>query len=244
MPTSRLKKGEKEVISKNKTDITIPIFFNMCAIRRPFNTRTICFVVIKLILFAELFLLTGCPNLQTAGPYEKDVSRNPEAWGGFGRVFTYETQEPLYLRGKSGFKSSWIAVVQLYHKPDYGLEFEILDEYPSLEQYNKNPHNWPDILGVLDAGTQVQCTKIIERGALLWEGYLYYYATIKSGNYQGMEVDINDLCLNYDCTRRLITLKPNPKILKQVPCRSLSEPNNMENGNSQTEVSGAIEKGP
>lgn len=175
--------------------------------------KKLCIGLTILVLFLEVTILMGCAYLQNAGEYENDVTNKTKAGSGFANTALYKTKVALYLRDKKRTKSSWVAAIQIYSRPKYDLEYEIVDEYPSLEQYRRNPQKWPDILGVLDAGTQMQCTKILEQGTLLWDGSLYYFATIKNGPYKGVEVEISDLCVIDSIYEKKVTMKPNPEVL-------------------------------
>lgn len=167
-------------------------------------------------MISLLFSLTGCPHLQTTSGYETAVTNDPAVWDGFEKDSEYIVYEPLFLRKKVDSISSRIVALETYKKPMYDSEVEILDEYPSLEQYNKSQQNWPDIVGVLYPGTRIQPSKVVQRGALLWDSSLLYYADIKTGPYRNTEIDISNLCLLHNCDRTPMTRKPDPRILRPV----------------------------
>ncbi|AQT67130.1 hypothetical protein STSP2_00271 [Anaerohalosphaera lusitana] len=164
----------------------------------------------------------GCwPGADLIGTYEKDISGKQAFWGGYSEGQTYVLLHDIFL--KRDPPETYNSKIRMYagvppRELTYCVRGLIYSSPDSIEQYRDAPEEWPQIKGIIKAGTKLECTKIIGWGTLMWPMSHTIYATVKDGDYTGKLIDIKDLSLR---SRVKIgfdeeyVLHPNPDLLKK-----------------------------
>ncbi|MCD6175071.1 MAG: hypothetical protein J7K65_04795, partial [Planctomycetes bacterium] len=73
------------------------------------------------------------------------------------------------------------------------------------------------IIGIIKAGTEIECMKVLAWGTLMWPRSHSVYAIIKDGAYAGKLIDIQDLSFILWVKSGWgedYVLHPNPRLLK------------------------------
>ena len=175
----------------------------------------------------SLFMLSGCSYyLEVAYnplPYTKDVSEDKSKWGGYDKDAVYELEYDVYLLEKEQKKlgkyfalavplemKDCLSCVAFYHDPSF-------DQYKwNKDYYEKRGQHYMDILGIVEKGTAIQCTRFIERGDLNF-GDVDIYAEILEGKYKGYDVTINSISCYNDCNMgRVLKYRPEPNLLTKI----------------------------
>jgi len=163
-----------------------------------------------------LFALSGCFGglvLGYATLHDKDVSHKESLWGGYEPGATYEVLMDVFLEKKQGGTTKPVLtppgevyqVAGLYNAPD------------SVPAYNSNSDAWPEVVGIVEAGTRICTAEVRKRGALLWGSWVYVLAEILDGPNKGRIVDITDLSVFADEKHDdLILNKPDPRLLRKT----------------------------
>ncbi len=172
--------------------------------------------------------LTGC--VSGRGEYNKDVSRADVGWAGFERSKIYESKVSLFLGdGEDGLGP------QL--KIEKGTHIEAYRYYTpfgptTAADYKTDPGKWPDVIGILEAGTRIRATELREPGEklgllrVLYVGaprYRYVRGIILDGPYAGTTADMRavsdyvyDFETNYAQGRRYVLVGPNLALITPV----------------------------
>ena len=129
---------------------------------------------------------------QDVGAYEKDVSKKKEVWGGYAKGETYMLRYDIFLEKIDISKNRMYAAVPP-RELTYGQCMLLYSAPASVEEYHTESDEWPDITGILKAGTIIQLDKVLKHGALLWGSSYTTFAVIKDGPFAGISVDISDI---------------------------------------------------
>jgi len=154
---------------------------------------------LKLCLYSILFVLLffgGCfPGADLIGEYEKDISNRQELWGGYAKgekyvllydIFLEEEEFPTKMRKYAGVPPRELT------QGVYSLVYGPPD---SIRVYLESPEQWPEIIGIIKAGTKIECTKIIGWGSFTWPMSRGVYATILDGPFAGKSINTEDLSI-------------------------------------------------
>ncbi len=180
----------------------------------------------KMIFYSILTIppfICGCwPGADLIGAYEKDVSNRKELWGGYAKGQQYILLTDIFLQKEEselGFKYRLYAGVPPRELMKSTCTPLCYSAPSTIETYRESPEQWPLIIGIMKAGTEIECTKIIGSGTLMWSMSYDVYATVKDGAYAGVSIDIHDLSFiswvksgwgeDY-------VMNPNPSLLKRV----------------------------
>ncbi len=176
------------------------------------------------MIFCGLFIiplfLCGCwPGADLIGEYEKDISHKKELWGGYARGQRYILLHDIFLQKEElGFKYRIYAGVP--PRELVGNNCPLDYSAPNMiEVYLHSPEQWPLMIGIIKAGTEIECTKILGWGTLMWPMSHTVYATVKDGTYTGKLIDICDLSFTSWVKRGFgedYVFYPNPSLLKRV----------------------------
>ena len=129
---------------------------------------------------------------QDVGAYEKDVSKKKEVWIGYAKGETYMLRHDIFLEKIDISKNRMYAAVPP-RELTYGQCMLLYSAPVSVEKYYTEPDKWPEIMGILKAGTTIQLDKVLKHGALLWGSSYTTFAVIKDGPFTGISVDIADI---------------------------------------------------
>ncbi len=172
-----------------------------------------------IFLLVVVTLVSGC----YPGPiaiFTNDVSKNQELWGGYSFKTTYSLKHDVFIADiKSepylSLKESKILVPP--RELTKGISGLYYPAPPSIQEYHKLYNNWPDIEGVVKAGTQIQCIKLIKYTPIGYSNSLYMYAEILNGPYGGVIAEINDLSVMGERSKsgELLSI-PNPNLLEEL----------------------------
>lgn len=170
-------------------------------------------------LLVVLFFLCGCwPGADLIGEYEKDVSNRSQLWGGYAKDERYILRHDIFLRKKDlGFKYRIYAGVPPRELTWDNRSPKRYGAPPSTEAYMESPEQWPLIIGIVKAGTQIECTKVLGWGTLMWPMSHAVYATIQDGPYAGIPIDIHDLSYVYNDGKDNFVPYPNYTLLQKAP---------------------------
>ena len=171
------------------------------------------FIMIALVSVGVFISMNGCSPFMSIGSYEGDVSHISRAWGGYEPGAYYQIRKPLFLWKITDETSIRIIAVPAGPMDQEPEGVQLPADIPTLGHYQQSPHEWGDILCILPAGTQIQCSRVMKEGVWPEEGRLFYYAIITGGEYQGLEIGINALSQVYDCGCSPTTFKPDPERL-------------------------------
>ena len=168
-------------------------------------------------------LLCGCwPGADLIGAYEKDISDRKELWGGYAQGQRYILLHDIFLQKDQ--PETYKSDNRMYA----GVPPRVLTRNVnslvygppnSIEVYMGSPEQWPSIIGILEAGTEIECTKIIGWGTLMWPMSHTVYAIVKNGQHAGKSIDIQDLSFtSWDKrgSKENYVLYPNPGLLKKL----------------------------
>lgn len=162
---------------------------------------------------------SGCfPGADLIGEYEKDVSNRPQLWGGYSKgeryvllhdIFLEEEEFPMKMRKYAA------AVPKNLTGGNYFLHYGGPD---TIQEFLEKKEQWPEIIGIIKAGTQIECTKVLGWGTLTWPMSHGVYATILDGPYAGKLIAITDLSYidNPTNDKDLFVPYPNYSLLKKV----------------------------
>ncbi len=168
-----------------------------------------------LLMAGCLFTQTGCVVLvyalyDTHTP-TRDVSANRECWGGYEIGSLYRLKVDVFIANVR-FYSNGIALAT-------GTEFKRSGQWggpTTTQEYKSAPQNWPDMMGVVDAGTLLRVAKIKHRRYLMGDdGDCYYvFASIVNGLWKGKTVEITELSDYVKPDGHF--LEPSPQLLEKV----------------------------
>lgn len=183
--------------------------------------------IVSLAILMVPLLLCGCwPGADLIGAYEKDVSNRQDLWGGYTKGQRYILLHDVFLRKEDlGFKYRIYAGVPLQELVR-GNCFLLYCAPETIEAYAESPDRWPLIIGIIKSGTEIECTKVLGWGTLMWPMSHAVYATIIDGPYAGKLIDISDLsCTRDDCKGNYVSY-PNPRLLKETEsdCLLVTDP--------------------
>lgn len=160
--------------------------------------------------------------IESVGRDAKDVSNKQELWGGYTKgeryvllhdVFLQEEEFPTKLRKYAG---PYVAVapdelvrdnfIRLYSVPD------------SMREYFNEREQWPEVIGIIEAGTQIECTKLVGYGSLTVPMTHYIFGTILDGPFRSTFVDIHDISYWRSKSKDdPIVPYPNYNLIQRVP---------------------------
>ena len=144
------------------------------------------------LLAAFLTFLSGCvPGALVS--WSNDVSEQKKLWGGYSRDAIYKLKADMFIRNRKDIPTPAESVLVAPAKNTKGLCYLHYSVPSSLSDYRNNIDAWPDIVGVVNAGTRIQCTKLIKYTPLGFGSSLYIKAVILDGPFAGKEVEITDL---------------------------------------------------
>jgi len=140
-----------------------------------------------------IIIVCGC----VPGPLlfgEEDVSHKTKLWYGYKYKGIYELKTDMFIRQRDTNLPNKLVLVppRAKTKKIYTLHYSAPE---SIEIYNNSKKQWPDIKGIVTAGTEIQCNKLIMYNAAGYGSSLYIFARILDGPFSGLEVEISDLSL-------------------------------------------------
>jgi len=164
--------------------------------------------------------LTGCATgalfFAELTSHRRDVSDQPEYWGGYTRGATFELLQHVFA-----------------HKTVDSLELTpvagpLSDSKPSghgtiprsVEEYQMKPTQWPDLLGVVCSGTRLETIGVEEwssSGFRRYTAQVRLKAKILDGPFTGLSVDITPLSVPLRAEhRKAVLLGPRSELLHCV----------------------------
>jgi hypothetical protein len=173
-------------------------------------------------LLVLLCFLCGCwPGADLIGSYERDVSNKKALWGGYAKGQKYLFLYDVFLQKDP--PKTYESKIRMYAGvPPRELTWDnrspkSYSAPPSTEAYMESPEQWPLIIGIMKAGTQIECTKVLGWGTLMWPMSHAVYATIQDGPYAGIPIDIHDLSYVCNDGKDNFVPYPNYTLLKKAP---------------------------
>lgn len=173
-------------------------------------------IVNFIIVFSPIILtsiISGC----FPGPlitWTKDVSQNKDLWGGYKYNGLYTLKVDAFLRIRKEIytpNKNILVPPRVATKGIYNLHYSAPE---SVDSYKGNVKKWPDVAGIVKAGTTIKCVKLIKYNPLGYGSSLYLEAEILYGPFAGQLAEITDLSLSKkDKKTGMFFLSPNPKLL-------------------------------
>lgn len=168
------------------------------------------------MLIAWSQLLSGC----LPGPLfvvTRDISHLRERWGGYRYLGLYTLNIDVFWSVDEEAIAPSKSVLVPPREATQG-KCDLLYSAPfSISEYYEEIDKWPDVQGIVAAGTRIQCIKLINYipvEIVDWSGIIYMHARILDGPYSGKEVEISDLSIRrLDPISNQYSLRPNLKIL-------------------------------
>jgi hypothetical protein len=173
-----------------------------------------------LLMFLCLLLpiwQTGCVYpvyaLYSAHTPTRDVSDQPEHWGGYEIGAIYELKEDVFIADKGDYSNGPALA------PGADAPHEKRDPHwrgpTTAAAYREHPEWCPDMMGVVDAGTRLGLLKVTRSNYFVYDVIDYvFYAIIFSGPHEGQTVELTELSLYTEDDRW--KLRPNPRFLVKV----------------------------
>lgn len=176
-------------------------------------------IIISVVILALgfLFLLSGggifILQLDMLLAHDKNVTQKDKYWGEYENEQIYELEMDVFLEQVDNWSKRQVLTppgqieqcAGLYSAPD------------SVAEYKEYPGKWPEVTGIVNGGTQIQCKMLRKHGTLLWGSSITVFAEILDGPYKGEIVDIDDLSLMVGKEYRgCILNKPDPRILRKI----------------------------
>jgi hypothetical protein len=151
---------------------------------------------IQYMALLSLIFCHGCYPMvffQDIGAYEKDVSKKKEVWGGYAKGAIYTLRQDMFLIRIDKSENRMYAVVPSRQLKNQHCIRGYYSSPASIEAYHADPQQWPEIEGILKAGTTIQLDKILKHGAWLWGSSYTTFAVIMDDPFSGISVDISDI---------------------------------------------------
>ena len=171
---------------------------------------------IGLLLLSNLFF--GC----APGPFlvwTEDVTGKEDLWYGYRRGAIYKLKVDIFLkdRGVNNVTPDQIVMAAPRDKTKciYTLAYSVPK---SIEDYRHNRDDWHEIIGIVKAGTRIQCTRLVCYNTF-GGGYgnsLYVFAKVVDGEFAGIEGEIGDISLLGPEVSAGFLIKPNLNLLSPV----------------------------
>lgn len=160
-----------------------------------------------LIVIVLGFNLTGCapgPLLTT----KHEIDETSALWGGYSKGSLYSLKHDVFIRDNSKYTSDQlIKNAKILVPPKRLNQGGLYSSAKSIVAFEANPEKYPEIIGIVEKGTIIKCTKIIEYIPLGYRNSLYIYATIQDGLFKSYLVEISDLSKFYSKSQNGIHLK-------------------------------------
>ena len=176
-------------------------------------------IIIVIIVLAStfLFLLYGggilLLQLDMLLAHDKDITQKDQYWGGYERDQIYELVTDVFLE----LEEDWSKRLMLVPPARIERRAPLWSAPQTIAEYKSNQQNWPQVVGIVNTGTRIRCTKLRKYGSLLWGSSIYVFAEILDGPHKGKTVDIDDIsAMVRKEYRRCILNKPDHRILKKV----------------------------
>lgn len=148
--------------------------------------------------------------------HSKDVSDDPEYWGGYepGALDRLEREVTLQ-ESVAVYRKKVLVPIRDEENKHLG---SLLYGSPTPDEYERNPSEWPDMIGFIPAGTPLRVNSIRLEGSSLTDGDMVaVYATVEAGEFQGTRVDISDLSKWVEEDPHNVSpQRPDPKLLTKV----------------------------
>ena len=157
--------------------------------------------------------------------HNKDVTQKEEYWGGYKFGQRYELLMDVFLEQVKDWSERLVLTppgqlhqcAGLYSAPE------------TVSEYKENPGGWPEVVGIVSAGTQLKCKMLRKHGTLMWGSSITIFAEILDGPYKSQIVDIEDLSTMIDKEYRGCILdNPDPRILREVAEQTVNGNNIMD----------------
>ena len=169
-------------------------------------------ILLGILLMGCLFLSGFLPGPLIADT--EDVSSEKQLWNDYRYHGIYKLKNDVFWRIREDVPTPNKSVLVPPKEKTKGIHNLLYSAPQSISDYQKNQDKWPDIRGIVAAGTRIQCTKLLKYNPLGHESSLYIYAKILDGPYSGKEVEISDLSLTiFDHKSDLYLLSPNFNLL-------------------------------
>lgn len=176
-------------------------------------------IIIVIIVLAStfLFLLSGggilLLQLDMLLAHDKDITQKEGYWGEYKHEQKFELVMDVFLEQVKNWSERLVLTPPGQLQQCAGL-YSVPE---TTAEYKENPGNWPEVVGIVNAGTQIKCKMLRKHGTLMWGSSITIFAEILDGPYKSQIVDIEDLSVMIDKEyRRCILDKPDPRILKKV----------------------------
>jgi hypothetical protein len=141
---------------------------------------------------------------------KRDVTEDEVLWGGFRLGGEYRLKYDFFLTQRD----DWSKRLALSGTNQIKGALDI-----SVAEYERNPANWPHILGVVASGVHIKCVKLVSYGAPGYGRSLFPFAEILDGPHQGTIVEINTL-RSYKSAEKgpkgMVLPKPDYQLLEEV----------------------------
>ena len=145
--------------------------------------------------------------------HNKDVTNKEQYWGEYHLGQKFELLMDVFLMQEDDWSERLVLTPEGQLHQHAGL----YSAPNSVAEYLENPEVWPDIVDVLNSGTQIKCKMVRKHGTLLWGSSTTTFAEILDGPHKDKIVDIEDISeLSSKRYRAIIFRKPDPRILKEV----------------------------
>jgi len=142
----------------------------------------------------------------------RDVSQREHLWGEMERDATYELLIDAFMSDYRHYSFGPALA------PGKGIE----PEQPggqwggptTAEAYRSDPERWPDVMGLVDQGTQLRCIQLKRRNYVFHDKYYAVFAEILDGPRKGEKVEITELTVVAD--RETGLRRPDKYLLQRV----------------------------
>jgi hypothetical protein len=179
--------------------------------------KKVAITAIIIVAFTILFFWAGggilimLVDMKLA--HNKDVTQKEQYWGEYKYGQEFELTIDVFLEQVDDWSERLVLTPEGQLHQHAGL----YSAPNSVAEYHENPEVWPDIVDVLNSGTQIKCKMVRKHGTMLWGSSITTFAEILDGPHKGKIVDIDDISeLSSKKYRGIIFREPDPRILKEI----------------------------
>lgn len=180
---------------------------------KPSKHQCVVFVVGLSLLLQETGCIMVAYPVYAAHTPTRDVSGQPEHWGGYEIGAIYELKQEVFIADMGNYSKGPALA------PAADAPHEKRDPYwrgpITAAAYKAHPELCPDMMGVVDAGTRLGLLKVTRTKYVVYDTVDYaFYAIIFSGPFEGQTVELTELSLYTEDDDW--KLRPNPRFLEKV----------------------------
>ena len=183
--------------------------------------------VLSLVLIALGFSQSGCihptvgASVITYG--NRSVAQKPELWGGYKPDEVYALLSDVFLMPHNGLPSGLAMVLSGETSKALANTGTYQTGPPSVRAYLADPAKWPNVVGVVVAGTRLKIVDIRKAGDFLRGQSLHIRAQILDGPFAERIADLCDLSKSAGTYEKTQLVAPDRRLLElRTDSRSVS----------------------